>query len=337
MSCDVVVVCAWFNRAQYISDTVESLLAQDFDNYRIIIVNDGSTDPNVKRIFDSYSDARLRIVHQENQGFTFAIKKAITLSDAPYIAIQGAGDISLPNRLSKQYQVLSSSDAIAVVGCRRSIVPVFEGKFGPERMKNVPDPWPAHESVLYESNPFSQGEVMFRRSVYDCVGGYRTFFTYAQDRDLWCRMGQHGSFHVVGEHLYQRRHFIEDGVGANPKKLILQKKLSTFARQCFFDRDSSGSDYVDKFGHLAAFFRRPSREARRKFTIFALKKIEQSNDADARLFLDAAWSEGFDARLLFSQIVYCIRGVNFLKRFVFWLVGARIRTDKDPTVWKTRE
>lgn len=54
----VSVVCAWYNRADYIKDTVDSLLNQDFDDYEIIIANDGSPDPRVREILDSYDDRK---------------------------------------------------------------------------------------------------------------------------------------------------------------------------------------------------------------------------------------------------------------------------------------
>lgn len=96
----VSVVCAWYNRVDYISDTIDSLLAQDYPNFDITIVNDGSPDPLVREVLDNYTNPRLRVIHQENTGFTRAIRRAIDESDRTYIAIQGAGDISLPGRLT---------------------------------------------------------------------------------------------------------------------------------------------------------------------------------------------------------------------------------------------
>lgn len=118
---EVAIVCAWYNRADYIRDTVDSVLAQDFDRFEVVIINDGSPDPRVREILDSYDDPRLRVVHQENTGFTVAIRRAIDMTSAPYIAIQGAGDVSLPGRLRHQHDWLESNAGIGVVGCRVAV------------------------------------------------------------------------------------------------------------------------------------------------------------------------------------------------------------------------
>src|SRR5690554_1592429 len=93
----VTIVCAWYNRSEFLLRTVDSLLSQDFDDYEVVIVNDGSTDPRVRELLDGCSDSRLKVIHQENAGFVRAISRAVNYCKSPFIAIQGSGDISYPS------------------------------------------------------------------------------------------------------------------------------------------------------------------------------------------------------------------------------------------------
>lgn len=254
----VSVVCAWYNRANYLRDTIDSLLAQDFQDYEIVIVNDGSTDPRVKSILDSYTDPRLIVIHQLNTGFVGAIGKAISVSSAPYIAIQGAGDISLKCRIKEQYNVLSNNSNIVGVGCLvRSTFISDEGCESNLRLRTPKKMQITRHDFKGRRNPFSHGEVMFRRSVYGQVGGYRDIFKFAQDRDLWLRMSECGDFIVCNNILYTRRIFKFDGVSTDFGKLVIQRRFSLFARQCATKKDIDGYDYVDIYGHQAMLMYRP--------------------------------------------------------------------------------
>ena len=104
--------------------------------------------------------------------------------------------------------------------------------------------------------PFGHGEVMFRRDLYNSVGGYRQFFRFAQDHDLWLRMSERSKMAIIPKVLYQRGLFAKDGIATNVEKLVLQKMLSNFAIQCFKTKDSKGQDLVDKYGCQAGLLRK---------------------------------------------------------------------------------
>jgi glycosyltransferase involved in cell wall biosynthesis len=153
----------------------------------VIVVNDGSSDPRVREILDGYRDARLRVIHQDNAGFVQAIRRAIAASQAPFIAIQGAGDVSHPQRLARQYAFLAAHPEVAMAGCRYHNVTKRAGSDDVRRLGKCRNPEPTAAEIR-RGNPFAHGEVMIRRACYDAVGGYRTFFVNSQDKDLWLRL-----------------------------------------------------------------------------------------------------------------------------------------------------
>lgn len=258
----VSVVCAWYNRADYLRLTIDSLLVQTHPAYEIVLVDDGSPDPRVREILGSYDDPRLKILHQENTGFVGAIRRAVDASSGEYLAIQGAGDISFPNRLLQQARFLETNPEFAAVGCTINNQLVSAGSSGPI----VPSDAPGYDgsgsdsgevkleltpAMVMERNPYSHGEVMLRRSAYDAAGGYRDFFRNAQDKDLWLRLLEAHRLAVMKGWHYQRHSFTSDGIAANLKNLLVQTAYSMIGEQCYFQRQAGEKDSVDRYGALA--------------------------------------------------------------------------------------
>lgn len=256
----VSICCAYYNRSASLRATLDSLLAQRYDDFEVVLVNDGSKDPAVREILDTYQDPRLRIIHQENAGFVPTIRRAVAEARGDYIAIQGAGDVSLPDRLARQAAVLDADPDVGVVSCRQREVRIGGPKAGPMGLSRLVSLAPDAAVMAGRYAPIIHGEVMFRKSIYERVGGYRPFFVYAQDRDLWLRMAAHSKLMVIDEILYERNHFHDDGVNANPAKVIQQRALALFAVQCHHDRLRLGYDLVERYGVLAPLFRKKDRD-----------------------------------------------------------------------------
>ena len=92
------VVLTAYNSASFITKTVESVLHQTLDNFELIAVDDGSTDGTAE-ILDSYSDRRLRVIHQDNQGPATSLNVGLRLAQYPYIALLDGDDCWHANKL----------------------------------------------------------------------------------------------------------------------------------------------------------------------------------------------------------------------------------------------
>ena len=291
----VSVVCAWYNRADYIRDTVDSLLNQDFDDYEIVLVNDGSPDPRVREILDSYDAPRLRVIHQENTGFVGAIRKALGNSTGEYIAVMGAGDASLPARLRVQAEFLDTHPEHIGLGCGLREAEVDRDwkivKVRDLRLKARPEI--THEQVLGRiHSPFTHGEVMYRRSAYEAVGGYRPFFRFTQDLDLWCRMSRYGGkYAVIPDVLYERRLFAADGIATDMQKHVTQITLAFMALQCAREWDRQGCDVIDIFGMQAGLFRDHNAHLATYLAKIAIKYLKAGLGEEARFFAEVSLRE----------------------------------------------
>lgn len=287
----VSICVAYYNRSEYVSDCIQSLLDQDYAGFEVVVVNDGSTDPNTAKILNTFDDPRLKVIHQANTGFVGAIRNAIASSTGQYIAIMGAGDVCHPTRISKQATILDTFSNVGIVGCLFENVAIGGPENGKRQKRDYPDVQISANNFLEGSNPIGHGEVMYRRSIYELVGGYRAFFKFAQDMDLWLRMVEHCEVKIIREYLYERRLFSTDGIATDLKKLFLQQYLAHFSRQCYLDRQKLGYDYVDKYGSHAGFFKKPSKKLGHMATSRALQYLKENKLKDAYLYIDIASQE----------------------------------------------
>ncbi len=100
------IIIPTFNRARIIRRPIDSIIAQTFTDWELIIVDDGSTD-DTKSVVDSYLDKRIRYVWQENQERNAARNTGLRLSSAEWICFLDSDDEYYPNHLSTLYEAIN--------------------------------------------------------------------------------------------------------------------------------------------------------------------------------------------------------------------------------------
>lgn len=220
----LTVVSGYYNRAGATRSSTQSVLDQTFTDFEYLVFDDASTDDTLN-VLRSFADPRIRVIpHASNMGFVRGMIDALARARGEYIAVHGAGDLSLPRRLELQADYLDRHPDVGVVSCYRSNVSTA----GVVHFTVRPDPDALTFERLLRTNSMSHGEVMFRRASFESVGGYRALFTYAQDRDLWLRLSRITRFGVVPKVLYHRV-VHPDGLSFVPEKIVRQWQLSHLA------------------------------------------------------------------------------------------------------------
>jgi glycosyltransferase involved in cell wall biosynthesis len=198
----ISVVMSVYNGATDLGQSISSILAQQGVDFEFIIVDDGSTDRSGS-VIDEFArlDSRIRVVHQTNTGLTRALIRGCALARGAYIARQDSGDISLMDRLSTEVAMLDAFPNAALTSCGTRIVGPKE-----EHLYDVLIPQEEATPRLLALEPEHvrgpyHGSAMFRRDLYERVGGYREQF--AQDLDLWTRLAERGEHRVTAAILYQ--------------------------------------------------------------------------------------------------------------------------------------
>jgi glycosyltransferase involved in cell wall biosynthesis len=208
-------VLSVFNGADTLADALESALAQTMEDFEFIAIDDGSTDDSFA-ILALYAnrDSRITVLRNaHNIGIVNSLNRAIGTATSPLIARLDHDDITTSTRLEQQLRVMDENPEIGVVSCYVDLL------FGPEVSDSHRSGISAFEMqrrrlardaeslrlALPQHNVFHHGEVMYRKSLWQKVGGYRPALTMAEDYDLWLRMSAHTKFHVVPQVLYIRR------------------------------------------------------------------------------------------------------------------------------------
>jgi len=180
-----------FNGATTITEAIESLQRQTFTSFRIIVVDDGSTDRTLEILTGlAARDSRITILTQPNLGIVAALNAGLRLCQAEFVARQDADDISDPSRLAVELDYLRShTDCIAVSGAVKHIDAQgrFLGTIQTFPQPHRADPRWAPSREPYLMHPF----LMVRGEDLQAIGGYR-YVCYSEDTDLCWRLQERG-------------------------------------------------------------------------------------------------------------------------------------------------
>ena len=197
----VTVLMSVFNGSGHLGPAIESILNQTFSDFEFLILDDGSTEPIVEQILD-YKDDRVRIIRQENIGLTKSLNRGIILAGCDYVARMDADDISLPDRLQQQFDIISRVHSIDLIGTFFEIMD--ERKNTIEKKVLITDPIYRLWRLQFHNN-YGHGTMMFRKASVIRAGMYDSRLRFAQDYDLWSRISRKDNTHVIPEFLYQYR------------------------------------------------------------------------------------------------------------------------------------
>jgi GT2 family glycosyltransferase len=200
----VSVVLPVYDGGSFLTEAVESILAQGFGDFELIAIDDGSRDASGD-ILDCFAraDARVRVVHQANAGIIAALNRGLALARGELIARMDADDIAHPERFARQVAFLDASPDVAVVGC--AVTLIDEGG-KPVRDIGYPVAPEAVAEFLETGSALAHPSVMMRRAAVLAVGGYRPAYRHAEDYDLWLRMAERYRLANLPDCLLRYRH-----------------------------------------------------------------------------------------------------------------------------------
>lgn len=191
-----------YNSEAYLKEAIESILEQTFGNFEFIIINDNSTDKSLD-IINSYTDKRIKLVtNEQNMGLTKSLNKGMGIASGKYIARMDADDISMPDRLQKQFDHMEKNSDVVVVGSMYKLI-------GDKNLTSVISLTnDAIRLQLLTQNAIAHPVAFIRESIFDKYNlRYNESFTVAQDYELWSRIMEYGKLENLPEVLLEyRRH-----------------------------------------------------------------------------------------------------------------------------------
>ena len=195
----ISVVMPVYNAMPHLDGAVSSILNQSRGDFEFVILDDASTDGSTERLRHwAGEDSRIRLhVGKRNIGPAASSNFVVREATGSLIARMDADDISHPERLERQLRVLTDRPDAGLVG---TLCHVIDDQ---GRTVRGPDPWRLRHSGWFA--PFPHGSIMFRRELFDGIGGYRDQCVYWEDLDLFLRMASLSKVLTMSEPLYEHR------------------------------------------------------------------------------------------------------------------------------------
>ena len=184
--CRITVLMGIYNCATTLVEALDSLYAQTYQKFKIVLCDDGSTDNTYQVAFD-YSLNKNNIIliqNEKNCGLNYSLNRCLEYADTDYCARMDGDDISLPTRFEKEINFLDNHPEYAIVSC-----PMIYFDENGEFMKGNCHGEPKISDII-EGPPFCHAPCMIRTTAYKSVGGYtvdKLLIRY-EDYNLWTKM-----------------------------------------------------------------------------------------------------------------------------------------------------
>ncbi len=179
----VSVVIPCYNQGRFLDEAIKSVLASDYPNVEIIVVNDGSTDPETNRVIANIAYPKTRVIQQTNRGAATARNAGVAAAAGKYILNLDADDSIAPTYISKAVAVLEANPRLGYAYCDLHM-------FGDENLDRRLPPYDYYR-LLWDNQ--QNGCVVLRKEAWQAVGGFNeTIARGYEDWEMWINLGEHG-------------------------------------------------------------------------------------------------------------------------------------------------
>jgi glycosyltransferase involved in cell wall biosynthesis len=196
----VSVILPTYNRGWILTDAIDSVLAQDYKDYELIVVDDGSTD-NTRDILDTYGQDII-VLRQANKGVSAARNRGIAEAGGQLVAFLDSDDLWLPRKLSRQVDFFKFNPD-AVINQTEEIWIRNGVRVNPKDRHRKPS------GMIFERSLglclVSPSAVMIQKTLLDAVGGFDENLPACEDYDLWLRISCRYPVHLIAAPLIIKR------------------------------------------------------------------------------------------------------------------------------------
>jgi glycosyltransferase involved in cell wall biosynthesis len=227
----VSVIIPTYNRGWVLTEAIDSVLAQDFQDYELIVVDDGSTD-NTREVLDTYGQDII-VLRQANKGVSAARNRGIAAAGGQLVAFLDSDDLWLPRKLSRQVDFFKLNPD-AVINQTEEIWIRNGVRVNPKDRHRKPS------GMIFERSLglclVSPSAVMIKKTLFDAVGVFDGNLPACEDYDLWLRIGCRYPVHLIDTPLIIKRGGHGDQLSKAPgldkfrikalKKIIVSELLS---------------------------------------------------------------------------------------------------------------
>jgi glycosyltransferase involved in cell wall biosynthesis len=204
---EVTVILPVYNAEAFLKEAIDSILAQTFTDFELLIINDGSTDSS-DQIISSYDDPRIKYLKNDgNKGLIFTLNRGIDKASGNYLARMDADDICFPNRLQQQKEWLDTHSTTTIVATFSREIDSKGNSLGYFALDRQTVTAEQIRKMMPEQNCITHPSVMGRTEVFRKYH-YSNTQPNIEDYDLWLRILANGGIieKLPEELLYYRVH-----------------------------------------------------------------------------------------------------------------------------------
>jgi glycosyltransferase involved in cell wall biosynthesis len=260
----VSVIIPTYNRAHVLARAIQSVLDQTYQDFEMIVVDDGSND-NTEEVVKSFNDPRIRYIrHEGNRGAAAARNTGIKAAKGKFIAFQDSDDEWLPEKLQKQMKVFENAPArVGVVYTGFWSIEGNVKQYGPNR-EILYKEGDIHSQIL-QGNFIGTPAAVVKKACFEKAGMFDERLPRLIDWELWIRVSKYFDFKFIDEPLGVA-YFVGGGIRTNEEALITAQELilethygeferagkKILAKQlfragnllCLYGKTSQGREYV---------------------------------------------------------------------------------------------
>jgi len=211
------VIIPTYNRKTLLKTALESVLDQTFDDFEVVIIDDGSTD-NTKDMIESYEDTRIKYIHQDNHGVAHARNRGIENSKGKFIAFLDSDDKWVRQKLKRAYDVINQFPLIKIFHSEETWYQ--QGKLLRQKKKHQKPSGFVYQHAL-PLCCISISTAVIKQSVFEDIGIFDETLPACEDYDFWLRATLKYEVKLVKEYLT-----IKDG--GRPDQLSSQWGLDKY-------------------------------------------------------------------------------------------------------------
>lgn len=194
------IIIPTYNRRPLLQKAIDTVLAQTFGNFELIVVDDGSDD-DTKTLMDCYSDYRIQYLYQENHGTASARNLGLKYAQGKWIAFLDSDDWWLPEKLERAADFIKQYPDIYIFHTEE--VWYRQGKLLKQKEKHKNPDGYVYQSTL-PLCCISISTAVVSKHVMDEAGGFDVSFEACEDYDLWLRLTQKYSVKLISEALTEK-------------------------------------------------------------------------------------------------------------------------------------
>jgi len=267
-----------YNGRRYLRAAVESILTQTLADLRLLIIDDGSDDGSGELLAElARKDHRIELIRRGRKGQIETRNELLCRAQTDIVACADADDVSLPDRLARQYAMMASDPDLIVLGCQMQVIDDAGSAVGEQRK---PVGANAVRTALLHGTAVSQPSCMMRRRAILQIGGYRRAYEHAEDYDMLlraCESGKVDNADFIG--IRYRRH----GESVSHRHCVRQLASADLARATHLLRVAGVKDPTSQIEDALAFEHPLMEELVPAAALYGALDVTQKHPANAPL------------------------------------------------------